>query len=395
MIHSLVQSSRTIQFLKPRWAIPLILAAIGLALLIRWSLFGFVSRDYSFFLKSWYETIRAAGGLKALAYPFSNYTPPYLYLLVLISNINFLQPMIAIKLLSTVFDVLAALVVYRILKLQFSGGLAPAAGAAVFLLAPTVIINSALWAQCDVIYTGFLLGFMFFALQDRPWLAMLCFAVAFSFKLQAIFITPFILILILRHKIPWYSLLLVPAVYLVMVVPAWLQGRPLMDLLQIYIAQMGDNPSHLLSLNAPNPYIFFTENPPASATTIGIAIAFLVGLGLALASWKFSGTVTKERLVIEATLALTLMPFILPKMHERYFFPAAAFMLLLVWFRPGYWWAALLFQVTSYLSYLPFLFLGDRQTLPVMIGAVGNVVIVVALVVGYFRQPVPILIRRQ
>jgi Gpi18-like mannosyltransferase len=172
-----------------------------------------------------------------------------------------------------------------------------------------------------------------------------------------------------------------------MVIPAWLQGRPILDLLQIYLGQMADNHAQALSVNAPNPYIFFSGNPPASATLIGAGIAFLVGLGFALAAWKRDGIVTKERLILEATLVLTLMPFVLPKMHERYFFPATAFMLLLMWLRPGYWWTALLFQVTSYLSYLPFLFLGDRQTLPVVVGALGNMVILIALFAGYFRQP--------
>ncbi len=376
------------QYIKPHWAILLVSTSTALALLIRWSVLGFVTPDFTNFLKPWYETIQGYNGLKALAYPFSNYTPPYLYLLALISGIHFLEPLITIKLLSIVFDLMAAFIIYRILRLKFPKGWTPAAGAVLFGLAPTVFINSALWAQCDVIYTSFLLAFLLFILKDKPWLAMLCFAVAFSFKLQAIFITPFILIQIFRRKVPWHSLFLVPAVYMILVIPAWLQGRSLTDLLQIYLWQMSDNIPINLSFNAPNPYIFLNGNTMPIVTLIGIDIAGIVALGFALAAWKMSGEITMERLVFEATLVLFLIPFLLPKMHERYFYPAAAFMLVLVGFRPGFWWIAILFQVTSYLSYLPYLFLWDNQTVTVKIGAVGNAVILVVMLLDYVRRQV-------
>jgi hypothetical protein len=48
------------------------------------------------------------------------------------------------------------------------------------------------------------------------------------------------------------------------------------------------------------------------------------------------------------------MPYLLPTMHERYFFVADVMTLILAFVIPRMWVAAPLFQVGSLLSYLPY-----------------------------------------
>ena len=352
---------------------------------------SFITMDYTTSLKRWYDAIVSYGGMPALAYPFSNYTPPYLYLLILTTRLNFLHPLVAIKLVSVIFDFITAFVVFKIMRLHFVKGWVPFGAALLLLLTPTIFINSALWGQCDIIYTLFLLAFLFFTLQDRPWLAMVCFAVAFSFKLQAIFLLPFILIQILRHKTPWYSLFLVPLVYFVMIIPAWIEGRPLLELLLIYKAQAFEGSYFSLSMNAANPFIFFPDTLYNLFVPIGTGIAVLAGVWMALVAFKHHRMITHERLILEATTILTLMPFLLPRMHERYFFPAAAFMLLLLWYKPRFFWVAALFQLTNFLSYIPFLYMENNQNYPVMIAVVGNCFVLFELLREYLRaEPVAV-----
>ena len=352
---------------------------------------GFITMDYTISLKPWYDAIVSYGGMPALAYHFSNYTPPYLYLLILTTRLNFLHPLAAIKLVSVIFDFITAFVVFKIMRLHFVKGWVPFGAALLLLLTPTIFINSALWGQCDIIYTLFLLAFLFFTLRDRPWLAMVCFAISFSFKLQAIFLLPFILIQIMRRKTPWYSLLLVPLVYLLAIIPAWIEGRPLLELLLIYKVQAFDGSYFSLSMNAANPFIFFPDSLYNLFVPIGTGIAVLAGVGLALEAVKRHQMVTQERLILEATTLLTLMPFILPRMHERYFFPAAAFMLLLVWYKPRFFWVAALFQLTNFLSYIPFLYMENNQNYPVMIAVVGNCFVLFELLREYLRaEPVAV-----
>ena len=66
---------------------PCVLVVLGLgiflAMALRFSLFDFTSMDYQIFLRPWYEFIVSYGGLGALGYDFSNYSPLYLYFLTL------------------------------------------------------------------------------------------------------------------------------------------------------------------------------------------------------------------------------------------------------------------------------------------------------------------------
>ena len=59
-----------------------------------------------------------------------------------------------------------------------------------------------------------------------------------------------------------------------------------------------------------------------------------------------------------ATSAL-LIPFLLPKMHDRYFYPADVFAIVLAFFRPSFWYIAVLLQVSSTMAYSRFLLHSD------------------------------------
>ena len=208
-----------------------LVAGTVLALLIRVSLLSFKSADYDIFTKVWYNTIQSLGYV-ALRGDFSNYNPPYLYVLYLV--VRFLPNMsavAAIKVPSIITDFVCAALVYKIIQEKTRNRLVPLLGYMATLLAPVVILNGSFWGQADSIYTAGLLGCIYFLLVKKNWLAFISFAVAFAFKLQAIFLLPVLVILWLRHEVSWKHFLAIPFVYFLAILPAWLVGRPLGSLL--------------------------------------------------------------------------------------------------------------------------------------------------------------------
>jgi Gpi18-like mannosyltransferase len=363
--------------------LPATLAILGLGL--RFLGLPLVSLDMQTYLIGWYEAI-ATRGLAVLREPFSNYTPPYLYLMALTTlTARFLPKVIAIKLISILFDILNALLAYRILKLVRPRGSPALLGAAGFLLIPTLFINSGWWGQADSIYTFFLLLCVYWLMQSRPLPAMLALGLSFSFKAQAAFLAPLILLLVLRKKIPWSYLLLIPAVYLLLMLPAALAGRPLADLLTIYLGQAGD--FRELSKNAPNLYEFFPNSLYSPMVMIGIIITIIIIL-LWAGTYRHRIAEFQPRILLLCALAsVVLVPFFLPKMHDRYFYPADVLSYLLAFSGPGLWLPALGYQVISGMVYFVFLsgIHPDRGHLLVQVAAVLNTALVIWILLQQYR----------
>ena len=78
---------------------------------------------------------------------------------------------------------------------------------AVVLFLPVVFLNSAVWAQCDSIYTSFCVMSFYFLLRGRGRLSMALYGVAFSFKLQAVFFAPAAVVFFLKGRLKFSDLL--------------------------------------------------------------------------------------------------------------------------------------------------------------------------------------------
>ena len=89
-----------------------------LAVALRVSLYRIETGDYTVFLSQWYDFIGTHGGFAALKYNFSNYNPPYLYLLALTTYLP-IPKLVAIKTLSIVFDGVLGIFTYLILSLRY------------------------------------------------------------------------------------------------------------------------------------------------------------------------------------------------------------------------------------------------------------------------------------
>lgn len=303
----------------------------------------------------WYDYISRHGIINSLGDTFSIYTPPYLYLLSLATlTKSFLPKLIAIKLIPVIFDAINFLLVYQIIKTRFENNTAPLFAASLFWLAPTVVVNSSFWGEIDSLYICFLLLCFLFFLKERPIAAIISFAITFSIKAQAVFLLPFLIILFFRKRISWLSFLLIPPTYLIMMLPAMLAGRSIASLALAYVEQ-GKEFSRA-SMNAPNLYYFLPQSAYQSSLMIGIPLAGLILLAWTLFYGLKSYPISSNILAITALVSFAFTPFLLPKMHDRYFYPADVFSLIAVFLIPEMWFVPIAYQTISMLSYLPFLF---------------------------------------
>nr|WP_296068830.1 glycosyltransferase 87 family protein [uncultured Actinoplanes sp.] len=336
--------------------------AIGLVLLagaVRFLGFGLVTHDYTIYLRPWGEFITAHGGVGALKYDFANYNVPYLYALV---GLTWLGEHTAaglltwIKLFSCLFDGVLAFYAYKLVSLRHRGWRMPLLAGLTVLLLPTVVLDSAYWGQCDSIYTAFALAGLYHLLRGRPWLGCALVGVAFAVKLQAIFVFPALLVLLLVGRLPWRALLAIPAVCVLFSTPAWLIGRPAGELLKIYVQQTGD--FDYLVLNAPTVWSFVSptqhRDELRTAGVLFTGIAFLVLIFVVLARRI---ALTDQKIIVLAATSAIMAPFLLPSMHERYFFMADVLSVVAAFWVPRrLWFVPALLQSASFLTYSSYLF---------------------------------------
>lgn len=341
----------------------MVMSGTALAIAVRLSLLEFRSLDFYASLRPWYNIIRAEG-VSAFASGFSTYNPPYLYLLYLIARFwPDLPAIAAVKLPSVVADFVCAYLVFLIVR-EASGQrslLAALAGFSV-LFAPSVVLNSSFWGQADSLYTAGILAWVYFLILRRPGLAMLCFGTALAFKLQAIFLAPVLLALLLRGNLPWRTVLVLPLILFLAIVPSWLAGRPLPELLGVYAYQASQ--FEFITMNAPTIYAWLPNTKQVfnllyvPGILMGAAAAFTWFILLLKVPRPIEG-----RLLLEVALvSLLAVPLFLPKMHERYFFPADVLAIALAFMHPRLYYVPVLVLGVSFLSYQPFLF--ERDFVP-------------------------------
>lgn len=305
--------------------------------------------DYTFFLKPWVEFIRSHGYWQAFRFEFANYSPAYLYFLLGIAKLGG-EPLIPIKLVSICFEYVAAWFIGGIAYQKYKEDWVRWCALAVVPLLPTVLINSSYWGQCDSVYASFLVGSIYFVLRKKPVLSILFLGISFSFKLQAVLLFPFYFVLLLKNRVKWYYFLLVPAVYLISLLPAYCAGRPLTELLSVFISQSEYYES--LSLQFPNLYMWISDDHYETVKWIGILLTFLFTLLMGgLLAKKCRTELTNDYLVRLALLSAVIFPFLLPGMHERYMYVGDLLAVAYIMYFPRKFYNALGIPFISLFSY--------------------------------------------
>jgi Gpi18-like mannosyltransferase len=282
-------------------------ASVALLYAATWPFIGSDLRVFNF---PWLMHIRLLGPVAAFGVPFSNYTPPYLYLLSAASVLP-LSNLAVVKLLSFLGTAWLAISVRQLL-ISLECEKHDEAALLTFLL-PSVLINGPLLGQCDAFWAACCLLAVAASIEKRIYVMAVWAGLGFVFKAQAAFIAPFAFAAVV-HERKWWALAIPPAIYAAAIAPAAVVGWPLYDLLTVYHRQF----AYKWLSNAPNLWAvpaLFNQRP-----------SFLFGIGYAIAlvaAATYVAICSRMRPRLEtALLAAILIPFLLPKMHERYFFLA-------------------------------------------------------------------------
>lgn len=300
-----------------------ILCLFILAFMIRWKLMPIVSADYWWFLKDWMQQIREGGGYRSLGYQISNYTSPYMYIMCLISYITY-NDLYALKMVSVCFDYAASIAIFLIIYQLTRNVRKSIFGMVILLLSPTVIIDSAYWCQCDIIYTTFILYALYHFFKNNSKWCLIFLGISFAFKLQTMFIVPFLLIMWLKNrtiKLPHF--LWVPVIYVISALPAWMMGRDFKELMLIYFDQTGTYPWG--TLEYPNIYTLLGEALPDlrhadEVSGAGVFMTIILLGCLAYYLYTKDISLTDEIIVTIALFTVAITVYCLPHMHDRYGF---------------------------------------------------------------------------
>jgi Gpi18-like mannosyltransferase len=322
---------------------------VALAIALRLALWPAWTPDQHLYLEPWIEQLRAGGGVAAIGQPISNYTPPYLYLLAAGSHLP-LAPVTVVKGLALVIDAALAVAVGALAAALRPGGRTALAAATGALLLPSVVVNGALLGQCDALYTALLVVAVLLVVRERPGPACAVVGVAVAVKLQAVFVLPLLVVLVLNRRVPVRALPWAVVGWLAAMLPAVVAGRPVADLPRIYTGLVGHYDD--LTLNAPNVYQWVRTPPGGGTGALAFAVVVLGAATLWLAHRRAG--VDDDLVLRAAVLLLLLAPFTLPRMHERYTFPADVLAVAYaVVVRRG-WTVAVASSTISALSYVPY-----------------------------------------
>ena len=339
-------------------------AGLAAVTYIRFCMVYYVSNDYNVFLANWINRMQEYPGISALAADIGDYTVPYQCFLLLLSKIGG-DDLFFIKIFSMSFDLVGAYFVMKTVELKTSNVAIRTVAFLLTLAVPTVCFNSAMWGQCDMMFTAFCLGGLYFALKDRPRLSVIMVAVAFTFKIQTVFFATVFLVLFLIKKIRWRDLLWFPAVMIISVLPAVIAGKSIFSALGVYAKQTEEYA--MMYLNAPSIWRFLdgSNNPYPQSTDlapfdnfnkIAIMLTAVAVAALVYIAYRYRAKLDSRRMVSIAFIGALMIPFLLPRMHERYLFAADIMALVYFFYNKKRWYVPIIVIYNSYVVYAYYLF---------------------------------------
>ena len=295
------------------------------AMLARGSYFDFKSGDYNSFLVKWFDEIKALGGFKGFASTIGDYTPMYKYIITILTYIP-ADSLYLYKAVSCIFDAVLAFYVGLIVRHFTKNDVTALIGYGVTLFLPNVFLNSGVWAQCDSIFTCFTIMSFYYMLRGNDITSMVMYGISISFKIQAIFYAPVIVIAVLRGKIKLTAFPFIFVSYILCAVPAVIAGmNPIDALFGAYLKQVGEYSR--LTLNAPNLYQFLSDAYMTNKNISQMMVFSSLGIAaiIAIGFYKYKGETDDKKWLLTAYVFAITIPYILPHMHERYYYLADIF----------------------------------------------------------------------
>ncbi len=324
-------SAVVLRFLHKNSNVLLILIVTAFAVMARFLVSPYPTKDVTGYIFKWMREIREVG-LGQFYTIDADYSPLYLFMVGLLSRFpmgteitlgSHTYPqnwMLLLKGCYFTVDILNAAAVFLIIRHLTKSRQKAAIGYIAALMLPVQFINSAIWGNSDCIYVCFLLYSLYFALRGKSCPAFLLFGFALANKLQAVFLAPFLVYLILQRKIRLTAVIYVPIAVLASFLPAYICGAGFTEPFLFYQRQMQGYSK--LTLGCANFWQLFAFRDYATGIiSHGATIFALLMIGGFFAIlWLRNLQPTGENLLNTAVFLIGVTIFFLPHMHERYFY---------------------------------------------------------------------------
>jgi len=347
------------------WTGALLLISL-IAFWVRWQGIECITADMQVCLIPWSADMKPGYGPSVLSTFDGDYNMPYITVLWLL---NYLpgRTIIKVKLFSIVFDYLGAiaggLIVARVYELQknlngllckcksYTKEILFTAAYSAVLFYPSVVLNSAYWGQCDMVYVTFLLYMIYALLRDKPSLAMILLGCAFSFKLQAVLILPVLVIYYWKtRRISIRHFLWIPIVMELLCIPAIIGGCSVFIPFSVYLRQLGRYP--YMYVFYPNIWAIFKESPYYIFSTVAnLSIIAVLGVFAVIVIRNGKKETAQQWLRYVLWSVFFTMCF-LPCMHERYGMLLEVVAILYAFLDRKYGIHAIIIGAGSYVAYV-------------------------------------------
>ena len=377
-------------FFKKYYLLISLVAVFIISLIIRICFLDYLSGDMNGALLPWFNYLKNNGHFLALkTYPNwegirCDYPVGYLNILAILSYLPG-KGIHLIKYSSFFFDYALAFAGFLIIKQITKNKFIWFITSSVLMLFPTGILNSALWGQCDQLYTCAILFSIYFIIKNRPNIAMIFLGLGLSCKLQATFFLPVLIYLWINKKFKLRHFITLFLTVFASFLPSYFVGAPFAMPFEMFVTQMTSLYANA-NYGAGSMYAFFEFSSLTNGINNGAGVLFallIFGLTIVLLHhYKIEYTI--ENFIYVSTLFSLICPFVLPHMHERYFFFADVMMIIYVIVFKRKYILAILMSFSSILAYTHFLMGGYiikfLDTDCVRLAALINLSIIITLI---------------
>lgn len=224
-------------------------------------------------------------------------------------------------------------------------------GYIIFLCLPVQFFNTAIWGNSDSMYFACFIYIIYFILKRKDGLAFFLLGIALGLKLQAVFILPFIVYLLVRRELHLYKLILIPLGLISTFIPAYLCGASFVEPFYFIGRQVGGynkltlgcaNIWHLI--NVPDQYLDIFNR---GSTVLGL---LLIGLFVAIVYLRNIELTDINKFCI-CVFLIAIVPMFLPHMHERYFYSLDVLLVIYCLVKGKKYYLIPLMQISSGIAY--------------------------------------------
>ncbi|MDO5299241.1 MAG: hypothetical protein Q4F18_07410 [Clostridia bacterium] len=254
----------------------------------------------------------------AMAWEEGGWSGVYLIVCALFSRLESFYPLYAFKLFDMVCQCLCALAVMRLSRMRGAKPYGAVAGMMACVLAPTMLMNAGLWAQCDATFAMFTLWGLALLLDDHPLAGCVLWGLALGTKLQSAFLFPLLIVLFLRDRVQLRHILALVLAAFLCQIAILLDGQELTSLVGRYAMQIEEATYDIgLADHAPGVYSLMSIASVREFSGMGLYLGIASALLVVMALLRSHKPLTGETLLLAALLLAAGLPLILPQMNAR------------------------------------------------------------------------------